>query len=289
MKEVNLLSKKEKPANSSTPGFESVGQILKYYRELKGLSLEEVSKRTYIKLKYLNSLEENLQDIMPAPVYVYSYIKHYAKLLGLEGGELVKLYQKQCNINDSSLSYENEEDGINSPKGVLIPVNTEKKDKSDNEKDNIYLQNKNIIELNNKDINDVPSGKNNGKILMDLDSIFDNNMVAKPVMTDAKPVNSPIKQEISVVNPRIEKEPYKPEEKIITQEIINATVDADRIIREAKKEAERIIKDAQEEAYELRHGAHIYADNVLKALGQELSVSLNEIRNGRAFLMNKIR
>jgi transcriptional regulator with XRE-family HTH domain len=283
LNEVNLLGKKEKTTPSSTPGFDSVGQILKYYRELKGLSLEEVSKRTYIKLKYLNSLEENLQDVMPAPVYVYSYIKHYAKLLGLEGGELVKLYQKQCNINDGSLSYDIDEDEVKDKAEIKIQRAPEP---SGINNENIYLQNKNIIELNSKDINDMPSVKNNGKTLMDLDSIFDNNMIDKPVKTEAKPVIPAIKQEVPAT-PKIENEILRPEDRMISHEIINATVESERIIREAKKEAERIIKDAQEEAYELRHGAQSYADNVLKSIEHDLSITLNEIRNGRAFLMNK--
>jgi transcriptional regulator with XRE-family HTH domain len=309
LSDVNLLGKKENTTSNSAPGFDSVGQILKYYRELKGLSLEEVSKRTYIKLKYLNSLEENLQDLMPAPVYVYSYIKHYAKLLGLEGGDLVKLYQKQCNLN--------EEEENTSPKVTVsendfelrkpqvndnIPLQRQKNNVrsqtiSNNydilaqKNDNIYYQNKNIIELNSdlqsmKNINGVPSGKDNGKTSMDLDSILNENNapVGKPVKTEPKPVTPAIQQELPVTP---KPEMSKPDDRIITGELINSTLEADRIIREARKEAERIIQDAQEEAYQLRHGAQTYADGVLKSLEQELSLSLSEIRNGRIFLMNK--
>jgi cell division septum initiation protein DivIVA/transcriptional regulator with XRE-family HTH domain len=307
LSEVNLLGKKENTPSSSAPGFDSVGQILKYYRELKGLSLEEVSKRTYIKLKYLDSLEENHQDIMPAPVYVYSYIKHYAKLLGLEGAELVKLYQKQCNLVDNEIdnntlkispvsenvasreTYGSQPDisVVQTPSPRLqknpgdiqgnsnLNKNTTASLKPEIKNDNIYIQNKNIIELNSKDIN-----KDNGKTLMDIDAILDNNMVSKPA-------TPPVKQEIPVAAPKIEQEMPKPEEKIITQEMINATLDADRIIRDARREAERIIQDAQEEAYELRSGAQSYADSVLKSLEQELTISLNEIKNGRAYLVSK--
>ncbi len=244
MSELNLLGKKEKV--NSAPGFSSVGQILKYYRELKGLSLEEVSKRTYIKLKYLHSLEENITETMPAPVYVYSYIKHYSKLLGLEGGDLVKLYQKQCNLVDNT-TIENEED-----------VN-------------------NIVELDNRNIN-----KDNGKSLMDLDAVFDNNVIAQPVQAEVK---VPFKQESSPVHKELNFP--NPDEKIITQEIIDAASEAERIVLNAKREAERIIRDAQAEAYQLKAGAQSYAETVLRALEQELNTALGEVRNGRSFLQTK--
>jgi transcriptional regulator with XRE-family HTH domain len=252
--ELNLLGKKEKV--NSAPGFSSVGQILKYYRELKGFSLEEVSKQTYIKLKYLQSLEENIVETMPAPVYVYSYIKHYSKLLGLEGGELVKLYQKQCNLVDST--------------------NLENKEKID-KSDDAYLHNNNIVELDNRSIN-----KDNGKSLMDLDAVFDNNIMAQPVQTESK---ASFKQEIAPMQKEFNLP--SPDEKIITQEIIDAASEAERIILNAKREAERIIREAQAEAYQLKSGAQSYAESVLRGLEQELNVAIHEVRNGRSFLQTK--
>lgn len=296
MGEVRLLGK-EKIINSSSPGFSTVGQVLKYYREQRGLSLEEVSKKTYIKLKYLYSLEENINDVMPASIYVFSYIKHYSKLLGLDGVELVKLYQKQCNLG-------------------TLPSEPEINEKINNNKPNgIYLQNNNIVELSNKDII-----KNNGNNLMNLDEIFDEHIVVKPktenkvsvsntnlLVENTPPVNMvntqipenkplPLSSEIpsKIENKDIQKPEkiQRPVEKIVpqfSQEIINAEAEAERIIMNAKKQAEMIIKDAREEATQMVQGARSYAENVLAELEQDLNLALKEVRNGRDFLRSKVK
>jgi len=71
----------------------NICQILKDTRLSKGLTLEEVAQRTYIKLHYLEALEEGYLDRLPAPVHTYGYIRQYAKLLGLDGNAMVSQYQ----------------------------------------------------------------------------------------------------------------------------------------------------------------------------------------------------
>lgn len=75
---------------------ENVGSLLKSTRLKKGISLQEVSQKTYIKLHYLQALEDDRFDILPAPVYTSGYIRQYAKLLGLEGNTLVQRYHQQA-------------------------------------------------------------------------------------------------------------------------------------------------------------------------------------------------
>lgn len=72
-----------------------VCQLLKETRVSKGLSLDEVAQRTYIKLHYLEALEEGELSKLPAMVHTYGYIRQYAKLLGLDGGALVAQFQQQ--------------------------------------------------------------------------------------------------------------------------------------------------------------------------------------------------
>lgn len=72
-----------------------VCSLLKETRQHHGLTLEEVAQRTYIKLPYLEALEEGILERLPAPVYTYGYIRQYAKLLGLDGSALVARFQQQ--------------------------------------------------------------------------------------------------------------------------------------------------------------------------------------------------
>lgn len=69
-------------------------QLLKDTRQSHGLSLEDVAQRTYIKLPYLQALEEGAVERLPAPVYTYGYIRQVAKLLGLDGSALVAKFQQ---------------------------------------------------------------------------------------------------------------------------------------------------------------------------------------------------
>lgn len=75
----------------------SFQQVLQEARLRQGISLEEVAQRTYIKLPYLVALEEGQLDKLPAPVYIHGYIRQYARLLGVDGNELVKMYQEESN------------------------------------------------------------------------------------------------------------------------------------------------------------------------------------------------
>jgi transcriptional regulator with XRE-family HTH domain len=70
-----------------------VCQMLRETRLGKGLTLDEVAQRTYIKVHYLEALEEGRLDKLPAMVHTYGYIRQYAKLLGLDGGALVAQFQ----------------------------------------------------------------------------------------------------------------------------------------------------------------------------------------------------
>lgn len=82
----------------------SVSHILRQTREAKGISLEDVAQRTYIKLPYLVALEEGRIDELLAPVFVHGYIRQYARLLGLNAAELVGQYQQDFRREIPSLA-----------------------------------------------------------------------------------------------------------------------------------------------------------------------------------------
>ena len=71
----------------------TIAQVLRQTRETMGLTLDEVASRTYIKLPYLEALEEDRIDTILAPVFVQGYIRQVARLLGLDGKDLVRRYQ----------------------------------------------------------------------------------------------------------------------------------------------------------------------------------------------------
>lgn len=72
----------------------SAGQTLLQVRLERGLSLEDVSKQTFIKLHYLQALEEDRFELLPAPVYTCGYIRQYARILNLDETDIVQRYQE---------------------------------------------------------------------------------------------------------------------------------------------------------------------------------------------------
>lgn len=247
MNNVELLGKEENSVKNKAMKLDSVGEILKYHRELKGLSLDKVAKDTYIKLKYLSALENDLSEVMPAPVYVYSYIKHYSKLLGLDGSAMVKLYQEQNEFGEPSVSRSDKiSDGS---KGSF-------------ERDFLF---NNTMEFNNLSEN----------VLDEVTSSLEPQVIAKeevrPAYVEIKPIDEPTsiqKPEISFEEPVVK----------------DAKLEAERIIALANQEAKQIILRAQEEAEVLRSDSHNYAENVLKNLESNLFRVFEEIKNGRSFL-----
>ena len=68
------------------------GETLKRERELRKISLREVSEATKIGLRYLEAMEENRFDQLPGGVFNKGFIRAYAKFIGLDGETLVNVY-----------------------------------------------------------------------------------------------------------------------------------------------------------------------------------------------------
>lgn len=71
---------------------ESLGSFLKEKRKASGVSLEQVSAEIRIKLAYLEALEEERYELLPAPLYKKIFVKAYADYLGLNFEELMNRF-----------------------------------------------------------------------------------------------------------------------------------------------------------------------------------------------------
>lgn len=72
----------------------TIGEILKAERVYHRLSLVELSQRTRIRLEYLQALEENRFDDLPAATFVKGYIKTYSRLFGFDYQPLLALLRR---------------------------------------------------------------------------------------------------------------------------------------------------------------------------------------------------
>lgn len=62
----------------------TVGKLLKNERERQELTLEDISDRTKINVKYIKAIEEERKDQFPGDLYYELFTKSYAEALGLE-------------------------------------------------------------------------------------------------------------------------------------------------------------------------------------------------------------
>lgn len=70
------------------------GQMLKAAREEKHWSLRFTEDETKIRVRYIQALEDEQYEILPGATYVKGYLRTYAKQLGLDADEIIKLYSE---------------------------------------------------------------------------------------------------------------------------------------------------------------------------------------------------
>jgi len=89
-------------ANTCTPLMPEInehteysGALLKQVREARKLTLERLADVTKISIYYLRMMEGDHYEDLPAPVYVKGYLRHVAKLLGLNPQAVVDGYTRR--------------------------------------------------------------------------------------------------------------------------------------------------------------------------------------------------
>lgn len=73
------------------------GQVLKKFRNMKGISLEELAEQTKIRKTYIQYLEEEEYEFLPAPVYIKGFVNIIATVLGLPAQRVADDYMVQFN------------------------------------------------------------------------------------------------------------------------------------------------------------------------------------------------
>ena len=89
----------------------SFGEMLRRERELRGITLREVSEATKISIRYLEALERNDFTYLPGGAFTRGFIRAYAKYIGADEDEFVSAYLLE-------LSQQEDEAG----RGVTDPV-----------------------------------------------------------------------------------------------------------------------------------------------------------------------
>jgi cytoskeleton protein RodZ len=76
----------------------SLGSYLRALRLDRGLTLEEIARATRVPLRYLEALESDALDGLPAPVFARGFIRAYCQVLGADADEPLGLYFRQTGL-----------------------------------------------------------------------------------------------------------------------------------------------------------------------------------------------
>ena len=72
----------------------TIGETLKDERNKHRLRLEDLAKKTRIRASYLQALEENRFEDLPATTFVKGYIKTYAHVFGFDHQPLLAMLRR---------------------------------------------------------------------------------------------------------------------------------------------------------------------------------------------------
>lgn len=74
------------------PARAGFGAWLRRQREARGIALREIAESTKISTRYLEALEQDRFDILPAQVFTRGFLREYASYVGLDPDEVVNHY-----------------------------------------------------------------------------------------------------------------------------------------------------------------------------------------------------
>ena len=129
--------------------FEELKQFsneLKKAREEADISLQQISSKTRIDLKFLQAIEEGNFEILPE-VYIRAFVKEYAVLVNLDGQETLKKYElaKKGKLKEkekTTFNDKNEEESPEKPENYNFGAEELKRK---NENDAGKAKNKNVL------------------------------------------------------------------------------------------------------------------------------------------------
>lgn len=91
---------------------ETVGKYLQRERELRNISLKEISSSTKIRESLLRAIEDDRYDLLPSPVFIKGFLIAYGKYIGVDPSDVILRYE-----SDLEELHVHEEKGPLRPRG----------------------------------------------------------------------------------------------------------------------------------------------------------------------------
>lgn len=81
----------------------SLGEELKRERELREISLREISEATKISIRILEAIEKNNFQALPGGIFNRNFLRAYAEFIGLDSENVVRKYHQQFDSSEEHL------------------------------------------------------------------------------------------------------------------------------------------------------------------------------------------
>ena len=75
----------------------TLGQMLRQERELRDIPLDRIEEATRIRAAQLRAIEDDRLEALPAEAYARGFVRTYAEYLGLNGDDVVAIFNEQWN------------------------------------------------------------------------------------------------------------------------------------------------------------------------------------------------
>jgi transcriptional regulator with XRE-family HTH domain len=72
-----------------------IGSVLRYHREQKKLSIDQISEELKVREEYLEAMEHGRFDLLPTGFYRRSFLRAYAEYLKLDADPILKMLEEQ--------------------------------------------------------------------------------------------------------------------------------------------------------------------------------------------------
>jgi cytoskeleton protein RodZ len=100
----------------------SFGEELRREREIRGISLKEISDATKISKRFLDAIERNDHRTLPAPVFTRGFVREYARYLGLNSEDIVNRYNFAA-AGDDRIEQSSHLERLTQPQALPLPAN----------------------------------------------------------------------------------------------------------------------------------------------------------------------
>lgn len=93
------MSEMEVNAEEGTEATEpSVSEVLIAAREAKGLEQKDVAEELFLTTTFIRYIDEGAFEKLPKPAFIKGYLRSYARVVGLQGNEIVEAYEREQQV-----------------------------------------------------------------------------------------------------------------------------------------------------------------------------------------------